>query len=94
MYIVNTPSLFTTLFAMLKPFVDPVTLSKIEVMGGSYADSFAKLMDTSQIPPCLGGTSEAPMAPGGLFQSEFVGFVFIYHSACLLFVHMLMNETS
>jgi hypothetical protein len=78
MYLVNTPGLFTTLFAMLKPFIDPVTLSKIEVLGSDFSDSFQRLMNMDQVSPCLGGTSETPMPLAGIFQSEYVLFKQLY----------------
>lgn len=40
-YIVNAPLVFSVMFALLKPFLHPITVAKLEVCGGSYATVLA-----------------------------------------------------
>jgi hypothetical protein len=63
-YLVNAPGIFSSLFAMIKGFLDEVTQSKIKVFGTSKADkerfeaSLKMYMDEALIPREYGGTSE------------------------------------
>lgn len=71
MYVVNAPKLFTVVYAMIKPLVDPRTLQKVVVLGSSYKDELLKVMDEDQIPKALGGTCKLHegdcMPKGGKF---------------------------
>ena len=56
---------FTAIWALIKPWIDPVTSDKIKILGSDYLSHLREYIDDSQIPPELGGscpdfTWEAP----------------------------------
>mmetsp|Transcript_18478 Transcript_18478/g.34515 ORF Transcript_18478/g.34515 Transcript_18478/m.34515 type:complete len:293 (-) Transcript_18478:334-1212(-) len=55
-FMINAPWFFTAIWAMLKPFIDPVTASKIIIVGSDYMDTLREYIDDSQIPEELGGS--------------------------------------
>ena len=55
-FMINAPWFFTAIWAMLKPFIDPVTASKINIVGSDYLDTLREHIDDSQIPEDLGGS--------------------------------------
>jgi hypothetical protein len=55
-FMINAPWFFTTIWAMLKPFIDPVTTDKINILGSDYLDVLREHIDDSQIPETLGGS--------------------------------------
>jgi hypothetical protein len=55
-FMINAPWFFTAIWAMLKPFIDPVTSDKIHIVGGDYLDTLREHIDDSQIPEDLGGS--------------------------------------
>jgi len=60
MYVVNTPAVFTAIYKILKPFLDPVTLSKIQVCKSSkdFLNLVVKDVDLDQVPNHLGGSCD------------------------------------
>lgn len=52
---INAPWFFTAIYAMLKPFIDPITAEKILIIGHDYLPTLHKFIDESQIPVELGG---------------------------------------
>jgi hypothetical protein len=71
MYVVNAPKLFTVVYAMVKPLVDPRTLQKVIVLGSSFKEELLKVMDEDQLPKVLGGSCKMHegecMPKGGKF---------------------------
>ncbi|KAJ3297927.1 cytosolic factor, phosphatidylinositol/phosphatidylcholine transfer protein [Borealophlyctis nickersoniae] len=67
MYIINAPMLFTAVWGMVKPLLDEVTVSKINIIGGSYKSKLLETIDESSLPKSLGGTCECP---GGCDQAD------------------------
>lgn len=55
-FMINAPWFFTAIWAMLKPFIDPVTSDKIIMLGSDYLDKLREYIDDSQIPVELGGS--------------------------------------
>jgi hypothetical protein len=55
-FMINAPWFFTAIWAMLKPFIDPVTSDKITIVGSDYLDTLREYIDDSQIPEDLGGS--------------------------------------
>lgn len=58
MFIINAPFIFRPLWAMIKPWLDPNTASKIFVMGSNYRDALLERIDADQIPLEYGGTAK------------------------------------
>ena len=56
MYIINAPWPFRALWKTIKKFLDPITVSKTEVMGGEYLKELIKDIPIEMIPKCYGGT--------------------------------------
>lgn len=56
-YIIHSPFGFSTMFKMVKPFLDPVTVSKIFILGSSYKKELLKQIPIENLPVKYGGTS-------------------------------------
>jgi len=57
MYIINAPALFSMFFSMIKPFYDPVTLAKIEVLGSDYQETLRQIIPEDELPEIYGKSS-------------------------------------
>jgi len=55
-YIVNAPYLFSTVWSVIKPWLDPVTVSKIDILGYDYKNVVLKQVPAENLPKDLGGT--------------------------------------
>ena len=47
---------FTAIWAIVRPWIDPVTREKFQILGSDYIDTLHKYIDDSQIPVELGGS--------------------------------------
>lgn len=56
LYMINTPIFFTTIWGMIRGWINPVTAAKIQIIGSKYQDQLKKVMDDDQIPVEYGGT--------------------------------------
>lgn len=60
-YIVNAPLIITTAFAMVKPWLDPVTLAKITILGENFHETLRQdIGNADGIPRHLGGKCQCP----------------------------------
>lgn len=57
-YCINAPFGFSTAFKIFKPFLDPVTVSKIHILGSSYKKELLKQIPAENLPTKFGGTSQ------------------------------------
>ena len=57
-YIINAPFLFTTVWSVVKGWLDPVTVSKIVICGKSYQADLLKQIPDENLPKEFGGKSE------------------------------------
>ena len=57
-YLINAPWYFTALYALVSPWIDPKTATKIVVLGSDYLDTIREDIDDSEIPVELGGSKE------------------------------------
>lgn len=62
-YIVNTPWLFHTVWAVISMFIPPRTLSKITVLGADFQSTLAADIPLDNIPSQLGGGFEGVFPP-------------------------------
>ncbi|KAG0654463.1 cytosolic factor, phosphatidylinositol/phosphatidylcholine transfer protein [Maudiozyma exigua] len=69
-YMINAPFGFSTAFRLFKPFLDPVTVSKIFILGSSYQKDLLKQIPAENLPVKFGGKSEVDEAKGGLYLSD------------------------
>ncbi|CAH6719684.1 SEC14 cytosolic factor [[Candida] jaroonii] len=57
-YCINAPFGFSTVFNLVKPWLDPVTVSKIFILGSSYKKDLLKQIDAENLPKKYGGTDD------------------------------------
>uniref|UniRef100_A0A7N2RB12 CRAL-TRIO domain-containing protein n=1 Tax=Quercus lobata TaxID=97700 RepID=A0A7N2RB12_QUELO len=69
MFIVNAGSGFKLLWNTAKSFLDPMTTSKIHVLGSRFHSKLLEAIDSSQLPDFLGGTCSCPNE-GGCLRSD------------------------
>ncbi|KAM3163479.1 SEC14 cytosolic factor [Lachancea thermotolerans] len=69
-YLINAPFGFSTAFRLFKPFLDPVTVSKIFILGSSYQKELLKQIPAENLPVKFGGKSEVDESQGGLYLSD------------------------
>lgn len=55
-FIINAPWIFTPLWALIRPWLDPVTRDKFSVMGSNYREKLLELVDAESLPQEYGGT--------------------------------------
>lgn len=68
MVIVNAPMLFRGAFTLVKPFLDSVTQSKIEIIGSNYQPTLEKDIPAENIPTLFGGSCTS--CPTGCHVSD------------------------
>ena len=56
-FMINSPWLFTPLWAMIRPWIDPVTVEKFHILGSAYQEELLRYIDADQVPVEYGGTS-------------------------------------
>ena len=61
MMIVNAPTLFTGIWAIVKNFLDERTRAKIQIIGSKYKDKLLALIDEDQLHVSLGGKNTAEL---------------------------------
>jgi len=55
MFIINSPLLFSGIWAMIKPWLDDKTKAKITICGSKYETQLLELIDAENLPDFLGG---------------------------------------
>jgi len=58
LYIINAPWFFRAIWAVISPFIDPVTAAKIKILGGDYLKHLTEAIDIEEIPLEWGGKRE------------------------------------
>ncbi|KAK3077617.1 cytosolic factor, phosphatidylinositol/phosphatidylcholine transfer protein, partial [Coniosporium uncinatum] len=58
MYIINAPWGFSSVFSVIKRFLDPVTVNKIHVLGSGYQKELLSQVPKENLPKAFGGTCE------------------------------------
>ncbi|KAG0287603.1 cytosolic factor, phosphatidylinositol/phosphatidylcholine transfer protein [Linnemannia gamsii] len=58
MYVINAPMMFTSVWSMVKPLLDEVTVKKIVILGSSYQADLLQDIDAANLPKIIGGTCE------------------------------------
>jgi hypothetical protein len=56
MFIVNSPMLFSGVWAVIKGFLDEKTRNKIKIYRGNYQKDLLELVDAENLPEFLGGS--------------------------------------
>jgi len=66
-YIINAPWAFTAVWSVIKGWLDPVTVAKIQILGGSYKDELIKQIPIENLPKEFGGLC---VCEGGCSMSD------------------------
>lgn len=66
-YIINAPWAFSTVWSVIKLWLDEVTVAKINILGSSYKDVLLQQIDEENLPKVLGGKCDCP---GGCSLSD------------------------
>jgi hypothetical protein len=59
LYIVNAPTAFTAVWAIIKPMLDPNTRKKIVTLGKNFPTKISDVVDVEKLPPFLHGKCTA-----------------------------------
>jgi hypothetical protein len=55
-YIINAPYLFSGVWSVIKPWLDPATAAKINILGYDYKEVLSKQIPVENLPVEMGGT--------------------------------------
>ncbi|KAH9165214.1 CRAL-TRIO domain-containing protein [Lactarius sanguifluus] len=66
-YIINAPWAFSAVWSVIKPWLNEVTVSKIEIIGSGYKEMLLAQIPAENLPKDFGGTCECP---GGCSLSD------------------------
>lgn len=58
LYLINAPWGFSSVFSVVKGFLDPVTVQKIHILGTGYHAELSKQVSNENLPKIFGGTCE------------------------------------
>ena len=67
MFIINSPTIFTAVWAVLKTMLDENTVAKISILGSNYQKQLLELVEEKNLPKFLGGACECS---GGCERSD------------------------
>jgi hypothetical protein len=67
LYLINAPWGFSTVFGVVKGWLDPITVEKIHVLGGGYQKELLAQVPAENLPTIFGGTCDCP---GGCALSD------------------------
>lgn len=67
LYIINAPWGFSSVFKMIRGFLDPVTVEKIHILGSGYATELLEQIPKENLPKAFGGECECE---GGCLLSD------------------------
>ncbi|CAK7562736.1 MAG: cytosolic factor, phosphatidylinositol/phosphatidylcholine transfer protein [Sporothrix epigloea] len=59
-YLLNAPWGFSTVWSIIKGWLDPVTVAKIHILGGSYQKELFQQVSPENLPKQFGGSCECP----------------------------------
>ena len=55
-YIINAPWAFSAVWGIIRPWLDEVTVSKIDILSGGYKEKLLAQIDAENLPKEFGGT--------------------------------------
>lgn len=70
MFMINTSTMFSFLWAIVKNFIDEKTRNKITVLKSDYHKQLLEFVDKDNLPTFFGGTCTCPNIPGGCLFSD------------------------
>lgn len=69
-YIINAPWAFSAVWAVIKPWLDEVTVQKINILGTSYQGELIKQIGKENLPREFGGNCTCEGVVGGCAMSD------------------------
>jgi len=66
-YIINAPWAFSAVWSVVKPWLDPVTVAKINILGSGYKETLLQQIPEENLPKEFGGKCQCP---GGCSLSD------------------------
>lgn len=73
-YIINAPWAFSAVWAVIKPWLDPVTVAKISILGSNYQETLLQQIPAENLPKEFGGTCQClggcSLSDAGPWKSE------------------------
>lgn len=60
LYLINAPWGFSTVWSVVKGWLDPVTVKKINILGSGYQSELLKQIPAGNLPKAFGGACECP----------------------------------
>lgn len=67
LYVINAPWGFSTIWGVVKGWIDPVTVQKIHILGSGYQKELLQQVPAESLPKVFGGTCDCP---GGCMFSD------------------------
>lgn len=64
LYMINAPWMFTTIWTVIKAWLDPVTVKKIMIVNGDGRKELLEQIPAENLPKDLGGTCQCPEGCG------------------------------
>jgi CRAL/TRIO domain len=80
-FLINTPSMFATVWGFCKGFLDKGTQDKMEILGSNFYPTLTKFMDGAIVPKFLGGSRldeksdpecKSILGPGGMVPTPYL----------------------
>ncbi|ORX69664.1 CRAL/TRIO domain-containing protein, partial [Linderina pennispora] len=68
-FVINAPAMFVTAWNVIKGWLDPRVISKIQILGKNYSPALLKQVPPQNLPAFLGGTCRCSHMPGGCVPS-------------------------
>ena len=70
LFVVNAPMLFSTIWAVVKGFLDEKTRGKIKIIGSNFLPTLEQFIAIEDIPSFMGGQCTCPDVEGGCINSN------------------------
>ncbi|KAI7875482.1 CRAL/TRIO domain-containing protein [Lichtheimia hyalospora FSU 10163] len=70
LYLVNAPSAFVMVWKVVKAWLDPGTIEKIQILGKDFKDVLLQQIPAENLPTFLGGDCTCSHMPGGCVPSQ------------------------
>ncbi|ORZ02235.1 CRAL-TRIO domain-containing protein [Syncephalastrum racemosum] len=70
LFLVNAPSAFVMVWKIVKGWLDPGTIDKIQILGKDYKEVLLQHIAAENLPDFLGGTCTCSHMPGGCVPSQ------------------------
>lgn len=69
-FVINASFLFSSVFNLVKGFMEEETRSKIKILKDNYQKELLELVEPHNLPEVVGGTCRCEHIPGGCLMSD------------------------